>query len=161
MDLFSDWLDGVSGSLTVHLQNLHITVANVDFSGDIDDASFFEGLFARMFHLLGFCLSGLLSLSTYLLLMKCALGLRVVMLAFLLAYVLQSWSFLGNVWSPDAKNFFACLGRLSPLMHGLLHAGRVIWFIRYVLCLLCMSSFLKGASTCCRHTALLGLCLSG
>ncbi|KAJ6941004.1 hypothetical protein NC651_006954 [Populus alba x Populus x berolinensis] len=58
MDLFSDWLDGVSGSLTVHLQNLHITVANVDFSGDIDDASFFEGLFARMFHLLGFCLSG-------------------------------------------------------------------------------------------------------
>ncbi|KAJ6956025.1 hypothetical protein NC652_007204 [Populus alba x Populus x berolinensis] len=58
MDLFSDWPDGVSGSLTVHLQNLHITVASVDFSADIDDASFFEGLSAWMFHLLGFCLSG-------------------------------------------------------------------------------------------------------
>lgn len=57
MDLFSDWPDGVIGSLTVHLQNLHITVADVDFSADIDDASFFEGLSARMFHLLGLCLS--------------------------------------------------------------------------------------------------------
>ncbi|KAJ7008336.1 hypothetical protein NC653_007123 [Populus alba x Populus x berolinensis] len=58
MDLFSDWPDGVSGSLTVHLQNLHITIASVDFSADIDDVSFFEGLSAWMFHLLGFCLSG-------------------------------------------------------------------------------------------------------
>ncbi|KAJ7008335.1 hypothetical protein NC653_007123 [Populus alba x Populus x berolinensis] len=115
MDLFSDWPDGVSGSLTVHLQNLHITIASVDFSADIDDVSFFEGLSAWMFHLLGFCLSGLLSLSTDLLLMKCVLGLWVVMLAFLLAYVLQYWSFFGNVWSPTTKNFFACLGKaLSP-----------------------------------------------
>ncbi|KAJ6866548.1 hypothetical protein NC652_037943 [Populus alba x Populus x berolinensis] len=57
MDLFSDWPNGVFGSFIGHLQNLHITVADVDFFADIDDASFFEGLSARMFHLLGLCLS--------------------------------------------------------------------------------------------------------
>nr|TKR99479.1 hypothetical protein D5086_0000192660 [Populus alba] len=111
MDLFSDWPNGVFGSLIGHLQNLHITVANVDFFADIDDASFFEGLSARMFHLLGLCLSRFVVDEVCPGTVCCDASFPPSSTGFLV----RSWSFLGNVWSLAAKNFFACLGEaLSP-----------------------------------------------
>ncbi|KAJ6895024.1 hypothetical protein NC652_028694 [Populus alba x Populus x berolinensis] len=68
-----------------------------------------------MFHLLGLCLSSSLSLSTYLLLIKCH-GTACCDASFppRLCYA-GLGAFLANVWSPATKDFFACLGEaLSP-----------------------------------------------
>jgi hypothetical protein len=47
-DLLFVWPDGVSGSLSVHLQTTPTTIVGVDFSTDTVDARFFEGFDVRV-----------------------------------------------------------------------------------------------------------------
>ena len=47
-DLLFVWPDGVSASLSVHLQTTPTTIVGVDFSTDTVDARFFEGFDVRV-----------------------------------------------------------------------------------------------------------------